>query len=144
MIDPDNPVVRLCAEGIQAESQHHHADALALYQEAWDTHTGDYEAAIAAHYLAREQDSLAKSHAWNQIALDHALRAPAAAVADFLPSLYLNLGWSNEVLNDPTAARRAYLAGIAALAALSPGPYTDMVREGLTRALARTAGPGEG
>ncbi len=76
MIDPDNPVVRLCAEGIAAEGQGQHVEAAALYTKAWAIHTDDYEACIAAHYLAREQETLQESLAWNQRAIDHALAVP--------------------------------------------------------------------
>jgi hypothetical protein len=138
MIDPENPVVRLCAEGIAAEGQSRHKDAVALYREAWAIHTDDYEACIAAHYLAREQETLQESLDWNQRALDHALAVDEARIAGFLPSLYLNLGWSHEVLGDSGKARACYLAGAARLQELSAGPYTDVVRDGITRGLERT------
>jgi hypothetical protein len=139
MIDPDNPVVRLCAEGIAAEGQGRHADAAALYREAWAIHSDDYEACIAAHYLAREQETLQDALTWNQAALDHALLVEEDRIAGFLPSLYLNLGWSHEVLGDPVTARTCYLAGAARLAELPAGAYTDVVRDGIERALERTA-----
>jgi tetratricopeptide (TPR) repeat protein len=139
MIDPDNPVVQLCAEGIRAEGESRHEDALALYRRAWAIHQGDYEACIAAHYLAREQATLLESLAWNQLALDHALAVADERVRDFLPSLYLNLGWSHEVLSDPAKARTYYGAGAALLANTPSSPYADVVRDGLTRGLERTA-----
>jgi hypothetical protein len=138
MIDPDNPVVRLCAEGIQAEGQGRHEDAAALYREAWAIHSDDYEACIAAHYLAREQETLEESRKWNQAALDHALLVEEDRIAGFLPSLYLNLGWSHEVLGDPITARACYLEGAAQLVGLPAGAYTDVVRDGIGRGLART------
>jgi hypothetical protein len=140
MIDPDNPVARLCAEGIGREAQHRHTDALALYQEAWDLHTDHYEACIAAHYLARQQETLQESRHWNRIALDSALAARPEQVVSLLPSLYLNLGWSHEVLDEPGQARRLYQEGAACLQALPAGPYTDTVRDGITRGLERTGG----
>ena len=140
MIDPENPVVRLCAEGIAAEGQGRHAEAAALYREAWATHTDDYEACIAAHYLAREQETLQESLHWNQAALDHALMVNEERIAGFLPSLYLNLGWSHEVLGNPVKARACYLEGAARVAALPAGAYTDVVRDGIGRGLERTGG----
>jgi hypothetical protein len=140
VIDPDNPVVKLCAEGIAAEGRHDYAAARALYTQAWELRSSDYEACIAAHYLARQQATLADSRHWNQLALDHALAAPAEQIAGFLPSLYLNLGWSHEVLGDAAAARACYAEGAARLDALLPGSYTDVVRDGITRGLERTQG----
>ena len=139
MIDPDNPIVKLCAEGIGAEAGHDHAQALALYTQAWELRGDDYEACIAAHYLAREQETLVDSLHWNQLALDHALAASTERIGGFLPSLYLNLGWSHEVLGDVTQARTCYAQGAALLADLPSGPYTDTVRDGLRRGLERTA-----
>lgn len=139
VIDPDNTVVKLCAAGIQAESRHDYTEARALYSQAWAQRQDDYEACIAAHYLARQQETLADALHWNQLALDHALAAPAGQVAGFLPSLYLNLGWSHEVLEDAAAARACYAEGAARLDNLPPGSYTDVVHDGLTRGLERTA-----
>jgi len=138
VIDPTNPVVKLCAEGIAAESRHDHARALALYTQAWELRSDDYEASIAAHYLAREQETLADSLAWNQTALDHALAAPPEQIGAFLPSLYLNLGWSHEVLGNTAQARACYAEGAARLDTLPSGAYTEVVRDGLTRGLERT------
>ncbi len=145
-MDPNNPIVKLCSEGIAAEGQGRHAEAAALYCQAWANHQDDYEACIAAHYLARQQETLLESLAWNQRALDHALAVNSQEfsqgineeIKGFLPSLYLNLGWSHEVLEDVQRVRRCYQEGAAHLAALPDGPYTDVVRDGITRGLERT------
>ena len=140
MIDPSNPVVKLCVEGIDAEMSGRHAQAQALYVKAWELRQDDYEACIAAHYLARQQETLVDSLHWNQAALDHALAVAGDQVQGFLPSLYLNLGWSHEVLGDAVTARTCYGAGAALLDSLPAGPYTETVRDGLERGLERTLG----
>jgi hypothetical protein len=56
-IDPENPVVRLCAEGIQAESAGERLRAAELYLKAWNERTNSLEACIAAHYVARVQST---------------------------------------------------------------------------------------
>lgn len=124
--------------------QGRHDAAQALYRQAWNLRTDDYEACIAAHYLARQQGTLADSLHWNQAALDHALLAPAERIAGFLPSLYLNLGWSHEVLGDEASARACYIEGAARLASLPSGSYTDTVSDGLRRGLERTGGTFQG
>ena len=53
MIDTNNPVIKLCIEGTQAEYRGQPDKAHDLYQQAWNAVRDDYEAAIAAHYLAR-------------------------------------------------------------------------------------------
>jgi len=108
LIDLDNPVVRLCLAGSQAEFEHRLDDAQRLYQRAWTIATDDYEACIAAHYMARHQASPEETLRWNQIALDRAEAAGADRVGEFYPSLYLNLGHSYEILGHPIEAQHYY------------------------------------
>ena len=92
MIDPANPIVQLCAQGMQAETRGHPDEASALYMQAWQSSADDYEACIAAHYVARQQDDPNEMLRWNQIALDRADAAGDERVRAFYPSLLLNLG----------------------------------------------------
>lgn len=48
-------VVQLCIEGSRAEFEGRPAEAHALYLQAWEAAADDYEACIAAHYMARHQ-----------------------------------------------------------------------------------------
>lgn len=107
-MDPNNPVVKLCIEGTRAEYDGRPDDARALYARAWELARDDYEACIAAHYVARFQDSPAESLRWNQEALQRAAAAEPDLVQDFYPSLYLNMGRSYELLGDEQSARRYY------------------------------------
>lgn len=75
-MDPNNPVVKLCIEGTQAEFAGQPEAAHRLYQEAWTAARDDFEACIAAHYMARHQVDNDKLR-WNQEAL-----ARAEAVGD--------------------------------------------------------------
>jgi hypothetical protein len=58
-MDPNNPVVRLCAAGMAAEGEGRPADAKALFEQAWAESRDDFEACIAAHYVARHQATAA-------------------------------------------------------------------------------------
>jgi hypothetical protein len=107
-MDISNPVIKLCMAGIRAEFEHRLEDAKALYQRAWEAHTDDYEACIAAHYLARFQETPEETLDWNQVALEHANAVGDERVRDFYPSLYLNLGHSHEVLGNLTEAQKYY------------------------------------
>jgi len=108
IMDTNNTVIQLCIQGAQAEFEHRLEDARALYQQAWKLHTDDYEACIAAHYVARFQDSAEESLKWNQIALEHAEAVNDERVKEFYPSLYLNLGHSYELTGDQIEAQRYY------------------------------------
>jgi len=107
-MDTTNPVIQLCMQGALAEFEHRLDDARALYQQAWDLHADDYEACIAAHYLARFQDSPEETIRWNQIALECADAVNDERVVEFYPSLYLNLGRSFEILGNQREAQRYY------------------------------------
>jgi len=107
-MDSTNPVIQLCIQGSFAELEKRLDDANALYQQAWDLRADDYEACIAAHYLARFQDSPVETLRWNQIALEHANAVKDERVDEFYPSLYLNLGLSHEVLGNRKEAKRFY------------------------------------
>ena len=107
-MDLDNPVVKLCMEGTQAEFGGRISDARLLYMQAWEASKNDYEACIAAHYVARFQGSPEETLRWNQEALDRANAVGDERVQDFYPSLYLNMGSSHEALGNQVEARRYY------------------------------------
>lgn len=107
-MDTDSPVIQLCIQGSRAEFEHRPDDARALYQQAWEARTDDYEACIAAHYVGRFQDSAEESLRWNQLALLHAEAAGDERVHEFYPSLYLNLGHSHELLGNQAEAQYYY------------------------------------
>ena len=107
-MDITNPIIQLCIQGAFAEFEKRTDDAHALYQHAWDLQADDYEACIAAHYLARFQDTPEETLHWNQVALEHAKAVGDEKVREFFPSLYLNLGRSHENLGNLDEAQRYY------------------------------------
>jgi hypothetical protein len=104
----DNQVVQLCIAGTQAEFQHKLEEAKEFYAQAWQMQTNDYEACIAAHYMARFQEDPQIEFDWNLKALKHAQVSEDDRVTPFLPSLYLNLGKSYERLGDMVLAQVYY------------------------------------
>ena len=138
-MDPENPVVKLCAAGMQAEAEGKPDAARELYRAAWDARTGAYDGCLAAHYLARHQSRPEDGLHWNQISLDLAREAGGDLVRGFYSSLYLNLGSSHETLGNRELARQSYELAEAHLAAVPEGPYGDVVRRGLAAARARVA-----
>jgi len=140
-MDPNNPVVKLCAAGMAAEGEGRRADAKALFEQAWAVRTDDFEACIAAHYVARHQETLEAELAWNREALTRAGAVADERVRGFYPSLYLNLAHSLERLGQIATAREHYSLAAARLADLPDGPYAGLVRTGVTAGIARTAEP---
>jgi tetratricopeptide (TPR) repeat protein len=137
----ENAVVRLCADGIAAESVGRLEDAHAAYERAWQQRVDDWDACVAAHYLARHQPSLALSLHWNQEALRYADAITDNRAADFRPSLLLNLGYCYELLGDATSAQHHYQQALAAVAYLPRGAYRNMLAHSLVSKLECLASP---
>lgn len=110
----DNPVIQLCIEGARAEFERRLTDAYACYARAWELAQNDFEACIAAHYVARGQVDPVDALHWNQVALRRAQAAEPARVAAFWPSLYLSLGGAYEASGNHTEAQH-YFAQAASL-----------------------------
>ena len=140
-MDPNNPVVRLCAQGMEAESDGRPQDASALFQRAWDARTNDYEGCIAAHYVARSQPDADATYRWNLTALTLAERTDRDdEIRGFHPSLHLNMASSYQSLGDRTAARAHLEAAVGLIDVLPDNPYKEIVRGGINNVQARLDG----
>ena len=127
-MDPDNPIVALCAAGMRAEAAGRTEDAHARFAEAWDAARDDYEACVAAHYLARHQRTPEDRRYWNAECLARADVVGDERVHGFYPSLHLNLARDHAELGDAARPRGHYERAAAHLDALPPGPYGDWTR----------------
>jgi len=107
-MDFNNPVIKLCVQGTRAEFEGRPYDARTLYLQAWEESRDDYEACVAAHYVARYQENPEDTLRWNQEALARANAVGDERVRDFYPSLYLNMGRTYEVLGNWAEARDYY------------------------------------
>ena len=135
MIDGDSDVARLCAAGMAIDGDA--VAAGALFRQAWDARRDDYEASIAAHFLARHQPSLHDSLYWNRVAAEHAEAVADERAKPFLASLYLNLADSYLALGHAAEAAVVAERGVAALQFLPADGYRDFVSRGLQRLRAR-------
>ncbi|NGM64138.1 hypothetical protein [Sphingobacterium sp. SGR-19] len=52
----NNPVVKLCIQGMHLEETGNYEDALALFLQAWEEATDDAEKFTSAHHIARRQN----------------------------------------------------------------------------------------
>jgi hypothetical protein len=136
-MDPDNSIVLLCVKGMRYEGEGRYKDARAQFVQAWDESTDDFEACIAAHYLARHQDTNEQRLQWNQESLRRAQAAGGQRVQDFYPSLYLNLGYSYEQLGEKAKASYYYELAENSAAKLSEDRYGKIVRDGIEEARRR-------
>jgi len=136
--DPNNKVVKLCAEGMQAEAEGKKEEAHSLFQQAWDIASDDFEAFTAAHYLARNQKDLNDVLKWNLEALNRANKIKDDDVGTHFPSLHLNIGKSYENLGDIKSANENYAMAADCSSFLPSGKYSDMIRMGIAGGLTRT------
>jgi tetratricopeptide (TPR) repeat protein len=136
-MDPANPIVKLCVEGMRAETEGRIDEARLLFIQAWEESKNDYDACIAAHYVARHQKTPEEILRWNQESLDRADALNDERMQDFYPSLYLNLGKAHEDLGNREMARKYYELAAARMNGLPAGRYGDVVRDGIKRGLQR-------
>ena len=115
------------------------AAAHALFMQAWDSRRDDYEASIAAHFVARHQPAVEQSLHWNQLAVDHAEAVDDARAQSLFASLYLNLGESLRLVGQYPEALAAATRGLSWLDFLPAGGYRDFVEGGLRRLAKRTS-----
>lgn len=136
-LDPENPVVALCAAGMAADEA---AAAGDCFTRAWAARTDDFEAAVAAHYVAHAQADAAGKLDWDRRAVWHAEAALAAGdgrVRGLLASLYLNLGDGLVSAGRRDEARDAITRAETALAALPGDGYGGFIAAGVARLRAR-------
>ena len=139
-LDPDNPVVKLCVAGMRAEGEGRLAKATELFGQAWAARQDDFEACIAAHYVARHQATPEDTLRWNEVAFARAEAVGGERVRGFYASLFLNLGHAHETLGHAAEARRFYDLAAAELEAAPGGRYGEMVRGGIENGRMRVNG----
>ena len=138
-MDANDSVVELCSAGMMAEGEGRMDDARALFEQAWERRTDDFDACVAAHYVARRQTTPEDTLRWNLLSLAHADAVADERVRGFFPSLYLNVSRSHEVLGDHAEARRYYELAAARVPDLPSDGYGDWVRNGVEAARHRLA-----
>ena len=135
--DPENNVVKLCAQGMNLEAEGNLEAAHQLFQEAWNAATNDFEAFTAAHFLARNQKNPLDNLKWNLEALHRATAVKEEGMQGHYPSLYLNVGKSYEDLGDLSQAAHYYQLAADSSHFLSIGPYGEMIKSGISAGLKR-------
>lgn len=127
-MDVNNPVVALCATGMRAEVDGDPVRARELFRQAWDVATDDYEACVAAHYLARHQDSPEETLRWDEECLARADKVGDDRVTGFYPSLHLRIAKARLDLGDRETALTHYRAAAGIADTLPADPYGTGIR----------------
>jgi len=105
---PFNNVVKLCLQGMEMEEKGKPEEAIKLFQQGWNEATNDFEKFLAAHYIARQQKTVADKLKWLETTLQFALKTNNDAVKSAFPTLYLNIAKCYEDLNDDNKAKENY------------------------------------
>jgi hypothetical protein len=137
-IEPNNPVVALCAAGMACDGAPE--EARRLFEEAWEARRDDYDAAIAAHYLARHQPTPFLALDWNTRAVTHCERVTDDRAAELLPSLYLNLADSLLAVGRREEARVMAERASKCLPALPADGYRSFIALGIARLQGKLVG----
>ena len=137
--DPENRVVKLCAEGMACEGEGRPDEAAELFRQAWVSATTHLEQFTAAHYVARQQASIADKLHWDEIALAAALKADDEGMKGTYPSLYLNIGKCYEDLNDRDNALKNYQLASSFASHLPDDGYGSMIMKGIVAGLERVS-----
>jgi hypothetical protein len=110
-----------------------------LFEQAWDTRTDDYDASIAAHFIARHQANDDNRLRWNALAVEHAEKVADDRARTLMASLYLNLADSLRATGDIRGAAQTVARARAHLRNLPEDGYRRFVELGITRLEARVA-----
>lgn len=103
--NPNNNIVKLCLQGMDMEGKDKPEEASALFLQAWNEATTDFEKFIAAHYVARHQKNIPDKLAWLKTDLQLALKINNDAVKGAFVPLYLNIAKCYEDLGNLDEAR---------------------------------------
>jgi tetratricopeptide (TPR) repeat protein len=139
LFDPENPIIKLCAQGMEMEGAGQPAEALKIFQQAWDEASNNLEKFSAAHYVARHQNSVADKLKWDQTALQLALDIKGDEIKGAYPSLYLNIAKCHEDLKDFEKAKQNYELALSHADFLHDDGYGNMIKAGITNGIARVS-----
>lgn len=135
--DPNNNVVKLCAQGMSFEGEGKKEEAYEMFLQAWNEATTDFEKFTAAHYVARHQRSIADKLYWDKTALDLALKIDDKEIKGSYPSLYLNIAKCYEDLGNNREAENNYQLALSFAGDLPDDGYGKMIKSGIVSGLER-------
>jgi tetratricopeptide (TPR) repeat protein len=137
--DPNNNVIKLCAQGMEMEARGLTEEARRLFLQAWNEAANDFEKFTAAHYVARHQKSIDDKLKWDETALGFALKINDGSMQVSYPSLYLNVAKCYEDLKDINNAQKNYQAALSYVSHLPDNGYGHMIKLGIKNGIERLA-----
>jgi len=135
--DPNNNVIKLCAQGMDMETKGVTEEASKLFLQAWNEAINDFEKFTAAHHVDRHQKSVADKLKWDEAALLLASKINDETVKRSYPSLYLNIAKCYEDLNDFGNAKKNYQLALSFTNLLPDNEYGNIIKGGITKGIER-------
>ncbi|MGZ3882409.1 MAG: NAD(+)--rifampin ADP-ribosyltransferase, partial [Flavisolibacter sp.] len=130
--NPNNPIVKLCVQGMAMEEMGKAKEAKTSFLQAWEEATDDFEKYLAAYYVARHQENLSERLKWLETALEFALKVDDDGVKSAFPTLYSNIAKCHEDLGESDKARKNFeLASSFASKPSDKGPFYHGTRADL-------------
>lgn len=130
--NPNNPIVRLCIQGMDMEEKGKSKDAIRLFLQAWDEATNDFEKYTVAFYIARNQKNISDRLEWLETTLRFALKINNDSVKSALSSLYLNTAECYKELGDFDNAKKKNELAVSINNQISDkGPFYHGTKAGL-------------
>lgn len=102
---PFNPIVQRCLQGMEMEEKGKKEEALQLFLQAWEEATNDFEKFLAAHYIARNQTTVANRLKWLETALECALKTNDEGVKSAFARLHANIAQCYTQLGNSAKAK---------------------------------------
>lgn len=135
--DTNNPIVQLCAQGMQLEGEGKPGEAKELFYKAWTEAANPFEQFTAAHYVARHQQTVQYKLHWDEKCLQLALGIGDDNMRATYPSLYLNVGKCHEDLGNKAEALDHYRKAKEYTTFLGDDGYSNMIKAGIEKGLQR-------
>jgi len=140
---PNNPIVKLCLQGMAMEDKGDAEAAKALFHQAWNEATNDFERFLASYYLARHQPTISDQITWLETTLQFATKLNDDSVTSAFPSLYGKLAKCYVELGDEDNANKYNgLANSLRDNPTDPGPFYHGTKADLQTGDLLTAGFG--
>jgi len=102
----NNPIVKLCIQGIGMEGKGQSEEASKLFLQAWNEATYDFEKFISAYHVARQQKKVADQLEWLKTTLELASKINDDTVKSAFPLLYSKIAKCYEELGDADNAKK--------------------------------------